>query len=159
MKGNIFLVCRDVVFRQESIEWFTEDQAFSLSYDLAPPPLPLLSKLDRKYTERLRNRDNLLNGWGRGGGGGGGHMTARKRTWWPLTLWMSVAQSSLHNSYRSRQVCPHMRIKSLGTHKSAGWAHLMAIDFVKDCGTVQLTKWLQKQTNFPPYVNKITWNS
>jgi hypothetical protein len=32
-----------VVFRagtSESIEWFVEDQAFSLSYDLAPPPPP-----------------------------------------------------------------------------------------------------------------------
>ncbi len=31
--------------RSESIEWFIEDQTFSPSYDLAPPPPPLVSKL------------------------------------------------------------------------------------------------------------------
>ncbi len=39
-----------------------------------------------------------------------------EHTW--LTLWRSVAWFSLHIGYRSRQVCPHIRIKSLGTHKS-----------------------------------------
>jgi hypothetical protein len=57
----------------ESIEWFNEDQAFSLSYDLAPPPPPPFSpasKLDRRYTWRLWKRHNLVTGkgwkgWGR----------------------------------------------------------------------------------------------
>ncbi len=38
-------------FREESSYWITEDQAFSSSYDLAPPPFPPhspVSKLDRR---------------------------------------------------------------------------------------------------------------
>ncbi len=41
----------------EIIEWFKEDQAFSPSYGLAPPPPPSLS-LSRQHTVRLRKRDN-----------------------------------------------------------------------------------------------------
>ncbi len=52
-----------------------EDQAFSPSYDLAPPPPPPhspVSKLDRRHAERLSKRD-LADGrvW-RGEGDGGG---------------------------------------------------------------------------------------
>jgi hypothetical protein len=50
-------------------ELFIEDQAFSPSYDLAPPPHPLISKLVRRHTGRLGKRDNMLTGRGRGGGG------------------------------------------------------------------------------------------
>jgi hypothetical protein len=46
-----------------------EYQAFLPSYDLAPP-LSSFSKLDRRHTERLRKRDNLLTGEGGEGGGG-----------------------------------------------------------------------------------------
>ncbi len=57
-------------FTGESFEWFTEDQAFSQSYDLAPsPPHPPVSKLDRRHIGRLRKRDNLLTGEGGRGGG------------------------------------------------------------------------------------------
>ncbi len=55
----------------ESVEWwFVEDQAFSRSYDLTPytPCPPLVSKLDRRYTGRLRKSDNLMTGGGRGKG-------------------------------------------------------------------------------------------
>ncbi len=53
-----------------SIEWFLEDQAFSPSYDLAPPPPPFpVSKLDRQHTGILRNKDIFLTGVGRGRGG------------------------------------------------------------------------------------------
>jgi hypothetical protein len=47
-----------------------------------PPPSLTLScqyKLDRRYTEELRKRDNLLTGeWGRGAGIEPNHTTARK---------------------------------------------------------------------------------
>ncbi len=60
--------------KSKSIEWFIEDQAFTPSYGLAPPPPhptpSLVSKFDRPHTGRLRKRDNLLTGergkeWGR----------------------------------------------------------------------------------------------
>ncbi len=53
-----------------SIELFIVDQAFSPSYDLAPPtPSPLsLSKLDRGHTGRLRKTDNFMTGEGMGTG-------------------------------------------------------------------------------------------
>jgi hypothetical protein len=59
----------------ESSEWFIEDQAFSPSYDLAPPPSPSPSlspvrKLDRRHTGRLRKRENFLTREGVGVGGG-----------------------------------------------------------------------------------------
>jgi hypothetical protein len=58
-----------------SFELFIEDQAFSPSENLAPPPPPLppspVSKLDRGHTGNLRNRDNLLTEEGRGGAGVG----------------------------------------------------------------------------------------
>ncbi len=46
--------------------WFIEDQAFLPSYDLAPlsPPY-FVSKLDRRHSLRMRNRDSLLTGDGR----------------------------------------------------------------------------------------------
>jgi hypothetical protein len=54
-------------FYPESIGWFLEDQAFSLSYDLALPCiLSTVRQLDRRHTGRLRKRDNLLTeegGW------------------------------------------------------------------------------------------------
>ncbi len=55
----------------ESIKLFIEGQAFSQSYDSAPcpsPPPSYVSKLDRRYTGRLRKRDNMQSGeMGRGG--------------------------------------------------------------------------------------------
>ncbi len=53
-------------FWTESMEWFIEDQAFSSSYGLAPPPppSPIVRKLDRRHTGRLRKRDNVLMGEG-----------------------------------------------------------------------------------------------
>ncbi len=52
----------------ESIEWFIENQAFSQSYDAAPPPpTPSpspVTKLDRQHTGRLRKRDNWWKGEG-----------------------------------------------------------------------------------------------
>ncbi len=53
------------------IEGFTDDQAFSPSYELAPPPLsPTPSPVNKLDTERLRKRDNLLTVEGGGGGVG-----------------------------------------------------------------------------------------
>ncbi len=60
----------------EIIEWFIDDQAFSLLYGLAPaPPLPSPgSMLDRQHTVRLRKRDNW---WQTGEGGGRGSGRSR----------------------------------------------------------------------------------
>ncbi len=52
------------------IEWFIENQAFSPSYDLAPPPPPpppLLPSLS-SIGERQTDWDHLLGGVGCGGG-------------------------------------------------------------------------------------------
>jgi hypothetical protein len=53
----------------KSIELFMDDQALSPAYHLTPTPSPpppfLVSKLNRRHTERLRNS---LTGWGGGGG-------------------------------------------------------------------------------------------
>jgi hypothetical protein len=53
---DIRLAVRNVWLAPESIEWFIEEQAFSLLYDLS------------LYTERLRKIKNLLTGWGSGWG-------------------------------------------------------------------------------------------
>ncbi len=55
--------------RTESIEWFTEDQAFSLSYDLAPPTTPSLSPISKlslflSLTSRHRSSLRERGGWG-----------------------------------------------------------------------------------------------
>jgi hypothetical protein len=69
-------------FQPESIEWFIEDQAFSLSYYLAPPP-PLSSPgsngmLDRRYTGRLKISEKKQLADGRWVGGGGAKVTGRR---------------------------------------------------------------------------------
>jgi hypothetical protein len=68
----------------ESIGWIREDQPFSPSYDLAPPPAPTPSsparKLDRRHTGGLRKRDNLLMGE-RGGCGGGARSLDIEKAW------------------------------------------------------------------------------
>jgi hypothetical protein len=46
----------------ESIQWFIEEQTFSLSYDSAPPPLSPGNTLKRRHTRRLRKSDILLLG-------------------------------------------------------------------------------------------------
>jgi hypothetical protein len=61
----------------ESIGGFIEDQAFLLSYDLAPALSPA-GKFDRRHTGRLLKRDNLLTGEGEGVEEGPNHTTARK---------------------------------------------------------------------------------
>ncbi len=68
-----FIIC-PTALRPESIQWFIADQAFSLSYDLSPPPPPShppASKLYRRITGRLIKRANLLTGDGEGGWGRG----------------------------------------------------------------------------------------
>ncbi len=59
--------------KEESIQWFIEDQAFSPSNDLAPsvPPSPVskLAAATHRKTEKLRQVDKLLTGeWERGRG-------------------------------------------------------------------------------------------
>ncbi len=64
---------------RESIECFEEDDAFSWLYDLAPCPAPsppfLISKLDRRHTERLRKEACW---WQREVGEEPDHTTARE---------------------------------------------------------------------------------
>jgi hypothetical protein len=53
------------MFYTDSIEWFIEGQASSLSYNLAPsPPLSPVSKLERQHTVILRKRVKSLTGEG-----------------------------------------------------------------------------------------------
>jgi hypothetical protein len=69
-----------------------EDQAFSLSSDMAPPPPPSpppRHKALPRYTGRLRKRDNLLAGERGGRGVGESQIRARK----PGTL--QIVQYSL----------------------------------------------------------------
>jgi hypothetical protein len=72
----------------ESIEWFIEDQAFSLSmiWLIPPSPTPLSRhKLDRRHKGRLRKRDNLLTGEG-GQWGEPIHMMVAARKSGPLYI-------------------------------------------------------------------------
>ncbi len=38
--NSLKFICFVISAKPESIEWFVDDQAFSTSYDLAPPPPP-----------------------------------------------------------------------------------------------------------------------
>jgi hypothetical protein len=62
----------------------TEEQAFLRSYDSAPrppPPLPPVSKLDRRHTEiKSEKRGNLRTGE-RGEGGGRGAQSYDQKAW------------------------------------------------------------------------------
>ncbi len=57
----VFLYIR--LLLPESIEWFIEDQAFSSSYDLAPPPPPLSRQKDRPATHMSTEKDSQLGGY------------------------------------------------------------------------------------------------
>ncbi len=70
----------------ESIKWFTEDQAFSPSYDVAPRPPPSpspVSNIDRRHTGRLRMRDKLLTGEG-GRGWGEAYPDDGEKAWFSI---------------------------------------------------------------------------
>jgi len=80
-----FLPVSNLCFTSICIERFIDGQAFSRSYDLAPPspqPPPTaptlspVSKLRRRHTGRLRKRDNLPTG-----GGGGAKSYYSKKAW------------------------------------------------------------------------------
>jgi hypothetical protein len=88
--------------RKLSIEWFIEGQAFLVSYNLAPRPLPTppsVRSTPRRHPWRLRKRDNCSRD-GRGGRGGRGAESYDTRKSW----------SSLNHSVLS--VCGDTRIGS-----------------------------------------------
>ncbi len=85
---------RSVRVSIESIEWFTEGQTFSRSYDFGSSsttssPSPD-SKLDHRQSGRLRKGDKLLTGEG---GGGGGRITRSQER---LVLHISVNTFWVH---------------------------------------------------------------
>ncbi len=77
----------------ESIEWYVEDKALSLSYDLAPHPHPLpsspVSKLSLYLSLHVRRRSSLLMGEE---GSGGGVRGAKSHVLYKSfnTLWVCV---------------------------------------------------------------------
>jgi hypothetical protein len=76
---SVYIFSRKIVpekyhFYQRVLNDLYEDQAFSPSYNKAPPPpspppLSPISKLDRRHTGRLRKRDNQREKVAGGGGG------------------------------------------------------------------------------------------
>jgi hypothetical protein len=62
----------------ESIERFIEDQAFSPSYDLAPPPTPPISKLSLFLSLPVCRLPSYPTGEEGGGGEEQNHLTAGK---------------------------------------------------------------------------------
>ncbi len=64
--------------RAESIEWFIEDQAFSLSSDLAPPPPPPISKLYRPH-RKTEKGDKIADGRG-------GESYGREKAWSSINI-------------------------------------------------------------------------
>jgi hypothetical protein len=74
-------VCKETVNQLLSgiVIYTVEDQTFLRSYDFGSTPAPSpVSKLDRRHTGRLRKRDNLLTGKGKGGGVDPNHTTTVK---------------------------------------------------------------------------------
>ncbi len=97
-KGTVAWDGRLAPAAPESIEWFTEDQAFSPSYDLAPPPplppLPSASCLSfSAFLCATAHRSSLLTKEGRGWGPN--RMTTRKPA--PLQIFQySLPRSHYH---------------------------------------------------------------
>ncbi len=85
-RQDLFVLVHHSVQMPESIEWFIEDQAFSPSYDLAPPATPLPSSVS-KLSLFLR----LLCVAGREGKGGGGGA----KSYGGQKAWSSVNHSIL----------------------------------------------------------------
>ncbi len=67
-RQDLFVLVHHSLQMPESIEWFIEDQAFSPSYDLAPPAPPLpssVSKLSLFLRLPVCRRTGGGRGWGR----------------------------------------------------------------------------------------------
>ncbi len=86
-------------FYAESIEWFIDDQAFSLSYDLAPRTPPAW----------LRKRDNLLTREVEEGGGWGAQSYSGEKVW-----------SSINDSIISAKNLDSIYVPNNGVTQKAG---------------------------------------
>ncbi len=94
----------------ESVEWFIEDQAFSPSYYLPPPPHPPpVSKLDRRQTGRLRKRDNLLIGEG-----GRGAKSARKPGALKIIQYSLVSPDGVGGEYEKTSSAAELSVYDTG---------------------------------------------
>jgi hypothetical protein len=74
----LYCTCWKAIIRWQAkhIKWFIEDQAFSLSYDLAPPPpSPLSVSKSTGDTQEDRERETTCWQEGRGRGWGKGKIT------------------------------------------------------------------------------------
>ena len=127
----LFMIVAMIITRTRSLKWIIEDQAFSPSYDLAPPsPSSSASKLDWRRAGRLRKRDNLLTGDG-GWGRGRSQIIRRRRS---LDLYNSVNTLCLH--YGIIMLCRaiHWQLKGRLVFKSLSVLHRIL--------SLKLIKWL-----------------
>ncbi len=88
------LFCASLCLAPESIEWFIEDQGFSPSYDLAPPP-PSPPSLPRPATHRKTEKERQL-----ADGGGGIYKSFN-------TLWCE--QTSIFQSWKCMGEFPKLQ--------------------------------------------------
>jgi len=72
----------------ESMKWFTKDQAFSPSYDLAPPPTPRPLPPVSSASDTQENKERETTSWQERVGEDPNHTTARKH-------WSSINPSIL----------------------------------------------------------------
>ncbi len=133
----------DIFFKSKRIKLFIEAQAFWRSYDSAPrpppPPFPG-SKLDRRHTGILRQRDNFLTGRGvMGAGVEPNNTTARSLG----PLWsvnpLCFKCSRLLSVFPSKLVCYwHQWLAKLPT---------LVIGFPSASGTIAVRVWNKRKNS------------
>ncbi len=95
-----------------SIKWFIEDQAFSLSYDLAPHPPPATSpgsKLSLFLSLPMCRRSSLLTGRGRGRGRS--QIIPRREAWSPIDHALLSGQSVRYRTYQYAKIVLSVRLR------------------------------------------------
>ncbi len=116
---NAVLIQRMISIRKSwavkaSIKWFIEDQAFSLSYDLAPHPPPAPSpgsKLSLFLSLPVCRRSSLLTGGGRGRGRS--QIIPRRGAWSPIdySLLSGHWQSVRYRTYQYAKLVLSVRFR------------------------------------------------